>query len=855
MGADDARWTAFLDRSFLARVPGHRFESIAKALATKHPVRSSAIASILLQPRLPATAGFDPLVPVYVDRLLGLGLLQVADLLRVLLTTSRLHRAGETADPAAKSAEKQNGEISAGHTPPELEEVLIFRVSHYLRRDQRAGSRNECLATLKATAGWMSSLVTSTARDEMMQDMDGGTAHVLPESLAGNISNLTIDLITASFDILSNATFRNEPRQTLFLFRSFLVNKVPLLLTSLAASMFPPITAEFCLTQALNHVDPQAFPSFSSVFDADGDLFSDVRQEFLFACCLHGLIPQANIESLLGEVPMQELPAGGRYSKAQLVSQCTTDIERIEGLLGELEGLDGNAGAVAGAITEVIHTLCASKETMTLKSVCISLASKPKALDVMALFNSPSIILQPVCLLLDSWRDEEDQGEYQPVYEEFGCILLLVLAFVHRYDLTPHDLGTTGDQSFVARLIGQGYISDGLGSLTADQSKHLGGWIRALYDADNGISDDLMSSCRPHDFYILVPTLFSQSVTACQTNVMEVETLRGGLEYLLEAFLLPSLICAMTWLTNHLWEAHEDVNIVMQVLQALVKPNSISGEAQTMHQTVLSAVGKPLEHSLRELRRREPSRSDIDPILQALSPHLSFKRTAASRHSELEAWTATQGGGLAASLRHTFQSLVLWSQNPSLNMTPASYTHRQLLAAVQMLGAKSVMQTLLDELKLQTQNGSGDLALDIATALVCAPTVGELPQFSSPADPTGSRHLPAKGRLTLRNALRMESDDAPNMTSTDLLRAETVTRLHRRVEAQMADVGPVVSADMMQELDAAAAAAVAAGDADGVGISMDLGGPAGDIDDVLGEAAVGLMSVDADGGLAGMDLS
>ena len=29
------------------------------------------------------------------------------------------------------------------------------------------------------------------------------------------------------------------------------------------------------------------------------------------------------------------------------------DPERVEGLLGEIEGMDGNAGAVVGAVTEV----------------------------------------------------------------------------------------------------------------------------------------------------------------------------------------------------------------------------------------------------------------------------------------------------------------------------------------------------------------------------------------------------------------------------------------------------------------------------------------------------------------------
>lgn len=50
---------------------------------------------------------------------------------------------------------------------------------------------------------------------------------------------------------------------------------------------------------------------------------------------------------------MQSLPAGGRYSKQDLVEQCLSDSERAEGLISELENMDGNAGAVSQAIAEV----------------------------------------------------------------------------------------------------------------------------------------------------------------------------------------------------------------------------------------------------------------------------------------------------------------------------------------------------------------------------------------------------------------------------------------------------------------------------------------------------------------------
>jgi hypothetical protein len=94
---------------------------------------------------------------------------------------------------------------------------------------------------------------------------------------------------------------------------------------------------------------------------SNNNMFSDsVRQDFCFACCLHGLLEESSIEGLLGDIPMQSLPAGGRYAKDDLVQQCLSDPEKAEGLIDELEHMDGNVGAVSQAITEVriyLHTI------------------------------------------------------------------------------------------------------------------------------------------------------------------------------------------------------------------------------------------------------------------------------------------------------------------------------------------------------------------------------------------------------------------------------------------------------------------------------------------------------------------
>lgn len=453
------------------------------------------------------------------------------------------------------------------------------------------------------------------------------------------------------------------------------------------------------------------------------------------------------------------------------------------------------------------------------------------------MFDHPMSFLHPLCDLLDNWRYDEDQGEYQPVYEEFGAILLLVLSFTYRYGLSTADLGIQSPQSFVAKLLNQGYLSRPTEDLSEQEASHLDGWTRGLFDNESGgLGDELMSSCPPQEFYLLVPTLFQTIVLGCSTKYLSDEGLKGGLEYLVDTFLLPSLVPGINWLAAHLWESRGDANAVLQVLSALItNPASISNnaEASQMLNSILNIVATKLEQSLRWLQRAEPSRQDIDPLIKAFRGNLNWERRGSSEHTELEAWTAPANGGFIANIKSTMGNLVQWGLNPGLNAHPANYTHRQILVGVKMLTAKRVLSAVVDELKVQTENGNGSAALDVACAIVCAPDAAS---WSSGAMP-GSHHVqPQQRRMNLREALLNSANDASKLHKTDPFLAETIVRLYRKVEAQLAlpqptmlqhdELGALNSAIEAVGMDAALGTdglggAVLVGD--GLGVDTDLG--------------------------------
>jgi mediator of RNA polymerase II transcription subunit 5 len=458
--------------------------------------------------------------------------------------------------------------------------------------------------------------------------------------------------------------------------------------------------------------------------------------------------------------------------------------------------------------------------TMYLKQLSSLLFKKPQALDVILQFTSPASILRPLCQILDDWHYDSDQGEnpklkgqyiadlpgeYQPVYDEFGAVLVLAMAIIYRYDLTYHDIGISSD-SFVARFIRQKSILPE--DMTEEQGKHLGRWLKGLYDSGNeGLSNDVFASCSPQDFYTIVPTLFQQTVMALSAGILSFESVKGGIECellyskfysaiadildLMETFLLPSLIGGLVWMSSYaLTQTHTDLDAILRIFREVIISAPSSGDAQAMHAAILAMVSSQLEKSLRTIQRRDANRANnIEPLMQAVKSNQHYVRSMYASMKELEQWTNAPNNTLHTALRHTVQQLSQWASTASIQPNPTSYTHRQVYASLKLLGAFKVMRAIIDEIKAQTEAGNGAAALDIGVSIICAPTVDDSP---IPVDWLGSSipaSHPPRTRMNLREMLKSEFDNAAGLVAIDPLGAETIVRLHRRVEAQLSSIG------------------------------------------------------------------
>lgn len=599
---------------------------------------------------------------------------------------------------------------------------------------------------------------------------------------AGDVQSSIVDLLVACFDVFTNAVLRKESAQSLRIIRSFIANKVPLLISMLSGSMVPPTTTDECIQMALipgGMISMDALPPITPGANEVRDSLKKVRLEFLQACALHSLVTETTVNSLLQETT--SLPRVAKYNKDSLVSQCASNISRLEGLVSELEAMQGNAGAIANCIVETIGNLCMNKDSMSLKSACNELLKKVPSMDIIMLFTQPGMILMPLCTLLNEWVHDQEQTEFTPSYEEFASILLFSLVMIHRYDLDISEIGVLPD-SFISGLLGDISTSRPLSELTPDQNSQLHKWIEGLFAVDehgetSGISDDVMRQCSPQAFYQLVPTLFEQSVLASRSNALPMKTFKGGLELLLEPFLLPSLVMGLRWIAEHSWEDHNDAEILLQVLDKLLKPSSNSQETKAMHSALLSMVAVPLNDSLQNLLRKQPEKKKAIELSNLLSRYLGNHRCLRGSKTELDEWIKTDGS-LEGRVQRSIQELVAWAVTSSSPPDPPPrYTYREFAIACQVMEPSTILESIVQEL-MQSPNVS--LALDVCTAMICAPSSVPMgaQQSTQSIGPTSK----------LRNSVRLIGSNVRGLLSKKQVEAEALVRLGRRVEAQLAVV-------------------------------------------------------------------
>lgn len=324
-----------------------------------------------------------------------------------------------------------------------------------------------------------------------------------------------LDIMLASFQVLERSQTGSQSSLRCPQANLFVRNKLPAILATISGSSFGVLSSEETLTSSWAQVKAALT---SSELLVSGN-------HFLNNCSLHHLLPPDAAQRLIRD---QELVSGvpkALYTKDDLISQVNASHSRLATLINELPTTDGSGPAISQATIELIMTYCQSRETHHLRDLANNFVKKPDAINALAMFVRPSNWLGPLCTLLDEWRWDDIHGESQPLYEEFGSILLFIVASKRRLNLSNSELGM--QEGFMARYLDQEGVESP--SLSEDSIKHLGDWVYAMYVAE-GLSDEVTTSCSPQEFYTSIPNFLRQSWIAYQKGKLTLEALKGGLE-------------------------------------------------------------------------------------------------------------------------------------------------------------------------------------------------------------------------------------------------------------------------------------------------------------------------------------
>ncbi|KAH3679648.1 hypothetical protein WICMUC_000788 [Wickerhamomyces mucosus] len=592
--------------------------------------------------------------------------------------------------------------------------------------------------------------------------------------------NVLNDLISASFEgyvIASNLNYGTSI--TTQNWKLFLTKRLPVLIGQLHLK-----NVESSLTNSLNLVEPKISQAIKqSTFDGldnnnnnnnnnnsinnqdsnFDDMFSsfpstvtDIRHDILRSLIALQLLPQSAYASILKQdatADTRSLPSndeirdslGNVVDLKETLARTLTDINveftplEDSGLLEFLQlipNMEGTKQAeISRLILETIELNIKTDDVGHLYRLALALASSKDSLVVILFHLSPSVVIKPLLNLLDTWSTSDDMN-FQEAYASFSCIFLLLLLIVKQYNIPLEQLITLRDstdkESFCIKYITSLGTSVQFDTLDSRASEVFAGWVSALFDS-GGISDDLMRLSTVQECYELFPLIFQQAFIGCKQNLSDIETIKGGLEYFLQPFLLGTLIGIFAWAENSLWK-FQDVDILSNLLKTLINQSELSGEALYIHNIVLSIYGPNL---LKVFKAIEKSRSSsaisghsIDPIL-ITNLESSFDIENVKILNMLDFDTSrTFDKSLTKdneSLIHIFNNqlhlLLNWNQQTQI----VDYDAKLFKTTIKIIGEEALLENLLHEInqiQLLNLKSSANL-IELSTYLIATNYITE----------------------------------------------------------------------------------------------------------------------------------
>ncbi|KAG0289617.1 mediator complex subunit [Linnemannia gamsii] len=279
----------------------------------------------------------------------------------------------------------------------------------------------------------------------------------------------------------------------------------------------------------------------------------DVLKSIAIGCRAKGLVRPDQLDILADVPPTHYDPEQYKFGKHSQQSPADAVDELCGRTLSDFEHQE----ALLDRIIQVCEAAAASNDVLTLSKLCQTLDDNPLVVDLVLLMRPPSSLLVPLESFVNNLQQNEDDDidTCNSNLEGFGDVLILIMTIIRRYELAEClDSVLKEKQGFCYLWLHHTSATiptASMSSMTADMHGLMGRWISALFDS-MGISDDLIQTSKPQMLLEISPSIFEQSLAACQAGVIDATTLNSGLDYFLQPCLLFVLIGVVQYLCQEI---------------------------------------------------------------------------------------------------------------------------------------------------------------------------------------------------------------------------------------------------------------------------------------------------------------
>ncbi|KAF9986115.1 mediator complex subunit [Mortierella antarctica] len=284
--------------------------------------------------------------------------------------------------------------------------------------------------------------------------------------------------------------------------------------------------------------------------DTPGDR-SNILKAIAVGCHTKGLIRIDRLEILDGISDAHD------HSMDHSFGKYDDQVEEIDDLCGRILSDFKHQEQLVDRIIKVCEDAENKNDVVVLSKLCQTLDDNPLVLDVMHLLRSPSALLVPLERFVNNLQQNEDDDidTCNSNLEGFGIVLILIMSIIRRYDLARCLDSVLKEKHGFCYLwlhrTSATIPAMSMSNMTPDMQSLMGRWITALFDS-MGISDDLIQTSKPQILLEISPSIFEQSLAACQAGVIDATTLNSGLDYFLQPCLLFVLIGVVQYLCEEI---------------------------------------------------------------------------------------------------------------------------------------------------------------------------------------------------------------------------------------------------------------------------------------------------------------